>query len=90
MEGVVVATFAQRLKGLRAKAGLSQSGLANGSGLSISIINDYEQGKREPTLRSAVQFADALGVDCRSLADDGPEVKKPARPAARKSKPPKK
>jgi transcriptional regulator with XRE-family HTH domain len=88
-----VTSFAERLKGLRAKAGLSQSGLATASGLSVGVIHDYEQGRREPTLRSAIQLAAALGVDCTAFADVGGDAKKAAKPsklAARQGKPPKK
>ena len=70
-------TFAERLKQLRDRAGLSQSGLAAESGMSLGAIHDYEQGKREPSLRSAVKLAGALGVDCRAFADceEGPPPK---------------
>jgi transcriptional regulator with XRE-family HTH domain len=62
-------TFAERLKELRSKAGLSREQLAEGSGLARGTVRDYEQGKRKPTLESAVKLASALGTDCRAFAD---------------------
>jgi DNA-binding XRE family transcriptional regulator len=92
LRGGIMATFAERMKELRAKAGLSQSGLATKSGMSLGAIHDYEQGNREPSLRSAFKLADALGTDCRAFADcedmradakasanGGKRPKKPAR-----------
>jgi transcriptional regulator with XRE-family HTH domain len=79
-------TFAERLKELRDRVGLTQAGLHRASGLSLSVIYDYEQGKREPSLRSAFRLADALGVDVNVFKDcDGP-APKPA--AARPGRPP--
>jgi transcriptional regulator with XRE-family HTH domain len=62
-------TFPERMKQLRAEAGLSQSGLAKASGLSLGVIHDYEQGKREPTMRSLFKLARALGVSAEAFAD---------------------
>jgi transcriptional regulator with XRE-family HTH domain len=78
-------TFAEKLKELRTKAALSQSELADKSGMSLSAVHDYEQGKREPSLKSAAKLAAALGTDCRAFAacvlqeDEGISPKKPAR-----------
>jgi transcriptional regulator with XRE-family HTH domain len=55
-------TFAEKLKQLREKAGLTQSALASATGLGLGTIRDYEQGKKEPTLRSAARLAAALGA----------------------------
>lgn len=93
-------TFADKLKALRATAEISQSTLARASGLSLSAIHDYEQGKREPSLRSAVKLARALGVptddfsECDEVkgADKPPRAKKagaaPARPKRKKKRTP--
>jgi transcriptional regulator with XRE-family HTH domain len=86
-------TFAERLKELRTKRGLSQSGLASASGRSLGVIRDYEQGKRKPTLESAVKLAKALGTTCEAFADcedvaadaDSPARKPAARVAAASS-----
>jgi transcriptional regulator with XRE-family HTH domain len=72
-------TFAERLKELREKAGLTQAALHEASGLSLSVIRDYEQGKREPTLRSAFRLADALRVDVNVFKDcEETDAKRPA------------
>jgi transcriptional regulator with XRE-family HTH domain len=60
-------TFGEKLKALRDNAKLTQSELADKTGLSLSIIRDYEQGKKEPTLASAVKLADALDVSVAEL-----------------------
>ena len=64
-----MATFAQLLQSQRERAGLTQAGLAGASGLSLGAIRDYEQGKREPSLRSAVMLAKALGVSVEAFAE---------------------
>lgn len=72
-------SFAEKLKRLRDRADLTQEGLAVRAGLSIGIVRDYEQGKKEPSLRSAFKLADALGIaldtfrDC--FGDDAPNRK---------------
>ncbi len=78
-------TFAEKLKELRAAAGMSQSGLARASGMSLGAIHDYEQGKREPSMRSTFKLAAALGTDCRAFADCD-DVSGPAEPPAAKKK----
>lgn len=55
-------TFAEQLQELRHKAGMTQAALANATGLSLGIIRDYEQGRKEPALRSAFKLAEVLGV----------------------------
>src|SRR4051812_498736 len=62
-------TLGDKLKELRDRAGLTQTALAEKSGLSLGVIHDYEQGKREPALRSAVKLAGALGVSVEVLAE---------------------
>lgn len=80
-----MATFADTLKQLRTKAGLSQEGLARAADLSIGAIRDYEQGKKEPSLRSAFKLARALGVDCTAFqTDDTGQAE--AAPAKKKGK----
>ena len=62
-------TFATKLKQLRESSGLTQAGLAQRAGLSLGIVRDYEQGRKEPALRSAFKLAEALGVDCSAFKD---------------------
>jgi transcriptional regulator with XRE-family HTH domain len=76
-------TFAERLRELREKAGLTQKALADASNLPIGSIRNYEQGQREPYWGVVFTLAEALGVDCRAFADcmrkDLPATKRPAR-----------
>jgi len=74
-------TFAEKLKAIRAKAGLTQAGLAQASGLGLGTIRDYEQGAKEPVLRSAIKLARALGVAVEAFADDDKPAEKPGRKA---------
>ena len=60
----------QKLKDLRAAAGLSQQALADKSGVYIRQIQRVESGASKLgnlTLRNAVSIADALGVDVKDL-----------------------
>ena len=48
---------------LRLRAGLTQEGLADRSGVSVRTIRGLETGhRRNPQLASLVQLADALGL----------------------------
>jgi transcriptional regulator with XRE-family HTH domain len=75
-------TFAEKLKELRAAASVSQTELARLSGCSVGAIRDYEQEKRQPSLKAASRMAKALGTTCEAFADCedmSPEPKKPTR-----------
>ena len=78
-------TFGEGLKALRERAGLTQAALASKTGLSLGIVRDYEQGRKEPALRSAFKLADALGVSVDAFQDylDMPGEATPAEPAKR-------
>jgi transcriptional regulator with XRE-family HTH domain len=69
-------SFADRLRELREKAGMTQEALAQACGMSVGSVRNYEQGIREPYWRGAFQLATTLGVDCRVFADcvDQPEL----------------
>jgi putative transcriptional regulator len=73
-------TFAERLKELREKAGLTQAALAQATGLSLGVVRDYEQGRKEPALRSAFKLAEALGVSVEEFRPDD------VQPAPKKAK----
>jgi transcriptional regulator with XRE-family HTH domain len=62
-------TFADKLRWLRDQAAFTQAALSSKSGLSLGVVRDYEQGNREPTLRSAIRLADALGVSVEVFVD---------------------
>lgn len=75
-------TFAEKLRKLRADAGLTQEALAEASGIPIWTVRNYEQGRREPNWKAAIQLARGLGVAvemfaaCESREEEKP-VKKP-------------
>src|SRR5262245_18977539 len=56
------AGFAERLREVRAAAGLSQTGLAERSGVAASTIRQFEQSRREPTYGTLLKLARGLGV----------------------------
>jgi transcriptional regulator with XRE-family HTH domain len=72
----LMASFAEILRRLRKQAGLTQEGLARSAALSVGTIRDYEQGKKEPSLRSAFKLAGALGVGIEAFQPDEPRRKK--------------
>ncbi len=63
-----MATFAERLRELREKSGLSQAELANRAGLHRFGVSKLELGLREPTWATVQAIARALGVDCTAFA----------------------
>lgn len=67
-------SFADTLKRLREKSGLSQPALAKKAGLSQQAVSHLEQGKREPALKTAQALAAALGVDCTAFNEAAGEV----------------
>jgi transcriptional regulator with XRE-family HTH domain len=81
-------TFADKLRQLRSEAGLSREELADACGLARGTVRDYEQGKRKPTLESAVKLAASLGTDCRTFAECE-DVRAVASTCAPRGRPPK-
>jgi transcriptional regulator with XRE-family HTH domain len=71
--------FADKLRELREKAGLTQAALATASGLSLGVIRNYEQGVREPIMNSLFKLSSALGVSCEVFATCSEPAKKPKR-----------
>jgi transcriptional regulator with XRE-family HTH domain len=66
--------IAHRLQELRIAAGLSQTGLANKSGVPVGSIRDVEQGKRLPGWPTLRRLSVALGVSLGAwdgLDDEG-------------------
>jgi transcriptional regulator with XRE-family HTH domain len=57
-------SFAETLKGLREKAGLSQRALAESAGVGQKSVSLWEMGKAEPSISNVQKLCDALGVDC--------------------------
>ena len=59
--------FAERLKMLREKTGMSVDELAEKSGVSRTTLFSWESTKRSPVNEELLQVADALGVTVRTL-----------------------
>ncbi len=76
--------FADKLRELRIKAGMSQPELATASGLPLGSIRHYEQGRREPYWQVVFRLADALGVDCRAFKDCVDISQTEAKPSKRR------
>jgi transcriptional regulator with XRE-family HTH domain len=64
--------FAARLKELRGKAQLSQTELAERSGVPVATIRGFEVGRREPTFGTLVLLARGLGVSLSAFDVEGP------------------
>ena len=60
--------FADVLRQLRERAGLSQEALATKSGLDRTYISLLERGLRQPTLKTLVRLAEALGTSLAVLS----------------------
>jgi hypothetical protein len=57
------ATFGQRLKAHRLAAGLTLTALEQHSGVHLSLISDYECGRREPKWQTLAKLIRVLGVE---------------------------
>jgi transcriptional regulator with XRE-family HTH domain len=74
--------FAERLKQLRAEAGLSQPALAERAEIPVSTIRQFEQGRREPTFATLLKLAAGLDVSLSAFDPpaEGPEPPAPKKP----------
>ncbi len=75
-------TFGEKLKAARVAIEMTQSALAEASGVPLGTLREYEQGIREPSLQRAQMLAAALGKTLNDLAGD--LVKPAPKPAKRK------
>jgi transcriptional regulator with XRE-family HTH domain len=72
MEGVLNTTTAEKLRTARLEAGLSQTELADASGVAQSTIATIESGKHpKPHPKTLRKLAGALGVEVRDLLANG-------------------
>jgi transcriptional regulator with XRE-family HTH domain len=62
--------FAQNLRKIRAKAGLSQEKLAELAGLHRTYIGSVERGERNISIDNMERLAHALSVDIKELLKD--------------------
>jgi transcriptional regulator with XRE-family HTH domain len=65
-----------RLKRLREAAKMSQSELAERSGVPLGSVRGYEQGRVDPSLAQATRLARALGVSLDELVGYTPPKRK--------------
>src|SRR5262245_24767287 len=78
-----VMAFGERLRELREKAGLSQSGLAEAAGVPIDSVQNWEQGRIRPRIEALGKLARALGVTVDELLQEGGKTTGPADKPAR-------
>ena len=62
--------FAQNLKMLRKSQKLSQQQIAEKTGIARSMISDYENGKKEPTLSALDKLAKYFNLTLEELVYD--------------------
>ena len=62
--------FAQNLKMLRKSQKLSQQQIAEKTGIARSMISDYENGKKEPTLSVLDKLAKYFNLTLEELVYD--------------------
>lgn len=62
--------FSEKLVELRTAAGMSQTAMAEASGVSLATVRNYEQGRTVGRINfaSVVALARALGVSCDAFA----------------------
>lgn len=61
--------FADRLRELLERRGLTQYALAKRTGISKQVLSYLAAGLRDPSWSTVQRLAAGLGVDCRELAD---------------------
>jgi transcriptional regulator with XRE-family HTH domain len=64
--------FADVLRDLREKAGLTQEALARKADLSLGYIAKLEQGKAQPSWATVKALAKALGTTCAAFERNDP------------------
>ena len=71
-----MANFAERIKELRCKNGMTQAAVGKLLGIRQDAISTYERGKNYPEVRNLMILADYFGVSTDYLLGrtDNPEV----------------
>ncbi len=64
----ITGAFADVLRQLRERAGLSQEALAAKSGLDRTYISLLERGQRQPTLKTLARLAEALDTSLVAIS----------------------
>lgn len=61
--------YAERIRALRIRAGLSQQQLGNQLGVSAVAVGKWERGQTQPDIRSLTRMADIFGTTIDDLCD---------------------
>lgn len=74
-------SFGKHLQSLRERVGLSQSGLAEKSGISVKTLQNWEIDRALPRANAFAKLAKALGIDIGELMVGlaPPSAKKPRK-----------
>ena len=81
------------LRALRRSQGFTQEELVHRSGISVTSLRDYEQGRASPTWQTLTQIADGLGISMAELgqaydlSSAGRQEPKVGRPPGKRSAP---
>jgi len=67
---VLVAAFADTLRGQRERAGLTQEALAERSDLSARFVSFLETRQRQPSLTTLLAISEGLGTPMAALVDE--------------------
>ena len=63
-------SFADNVKKLRERKGMTQAELAAQVGIAQSMIAQYEKGLKIPTILTGVELAKRLGTTCEALISE--------------------
>jgi transcriptional regulator with XRE-family HTH domain len=69
-ESAVIRLLAKRVRALRKEMGWTQEQLAERASIQRSYVADLERGYRNPSVRTLVKLANALGSSVRGLFGD--------------------
>jgi transcriptional regulator with XRE-family HTH domain len=72
-------SLAERIKSLRRAKNWSQEQFADRASIQRSYLADLERGYRNPSVRTLVKVANALGVGVPALLEDEVKGKRPNR-----------
>ena len=67
--GEVIIVYAERIRVLRLRAGLSQQELGQRLGVSAVAVGKWERGQTQPDIRSLTAMADIFGTTIDDLCD---------------------
>ena len=70
-DNIIIHRVGRNIAQARAWRSMSLDDLALAAGIPPSLMDDYEQGRKDVGLHALQRIADALGVDIRALADVG-------------------